>query len=118
AKPTSKKKNALMLAQLLVMENPFKRLQVYSNSLGEELLTRGCLTTLPKDPSAIALKASLRQQLGRSRLTTLLARHKTVLFDEREIWNLWPRCVEQLSSIYNIASAYGVLKGVANRKDD
>ncbi|EBJ0985237.1 hypothetical protein GR410_002809 [Salmonella enterica] len=118
AKPTSKKKDALMLSQLLEMKNPFKRLQVYSNSLGEELLTRGCLTTLPKEPSVIALKASLRQQLGRSRLNALLARHKTVLFDEREIWNLWPRCVEQLSSIYNLASAYGVLKGVANRKDD
>lgn len=118
AKPTSKKKDALMLSQLLEMRNPFKRLQVYSNGLGKELLTRGCLTTLPKEPSVIALKASLRQQLGRSRLTALLARHKTVLFDEREIWNLWPRCVEQLSSIYSIASAYGVLKGVANRKDD
>lgn len=118
AKPTSKKKDALMLSQLLGMRNPFKRLQVYSNGLGKELLMRECLTTLPKEPSVIALKASLRQQLGRSRLTALLARHKTVLFDEREIWNLWPRCVEQLSSLYKLASAYGVLKGVANQKDD
>lgn len=118
AKPTSKKKDALKLSQLLEMRNPFKRLQVYSKGLGEELLTRGCLTTLPKEPSVIALKASLRQQLGRSRLNALLAKHKTVLFDEREIWNQWSRCVEQLSSLYSIASAYGVLKGVANRKTD
>lgn len=118
AKPTSKKKDALMLSQLLKMRNPFKRLQVYSKGLGEELLTGECLTTIPKEPSVTALKASLRQQLGRSRLNALLAKHKTELFDEREIWNQWPRCVERLSNIYNIASAYCVLKGVANRKTD
>ncbi|MGQ6052059.1 hypothetical protein ACUNHQ_21780 [Serratia sp. IR-2025] len=118
AKPTSKKKDALMLSQLLEMRNPFKRLQVYSKNLGKELLNKGYLHALPKEPSVIALKSGLKQQPGRSRLTAMLNRHKIVLFDEREIWNLWPRCVEQLSSIYNIASAYGVLKGVANRKDD
>ncbi len=118
AKPTSKKKDALMLSQLLEMRTPFKRLQVYSKSLGKELLNKGYLHALPKEPSVIALKRGLKQQPGRSRLTAMLTRHKTVLFDEYEIWNQWPRCVEQLSSIYNIASVYGVLKGVANRNDD
>ncbi|WES68572.1 hypothetical protein [Superficieibacter sp. HKU1] len=105
AKPAGKKAGAMRLAQLLVMKNPFERFQVYSKGLVDELLKREYLNDLPKEPSVIALKSCFKQPLGRSRLTALLARHKTVLFDERKIWDQWPRCVEQLSSIHSIACA-------------
>lgn len=118
AKPTGKKEGALRLAQLLEMKNPFERFQVYSKGLVDELLKREYLNGLPREPSVTGLKTILKQQIGRSRLTALLTRHRTVLFDECEVWNQWTSCIEQLSSIYKIASAYGVLKGVANRRRD
>lgn len=68
ATPTSKNGNALKLADLLEMKNPFERLRVYSKDLGDELLERGFLCTLPHAPSIAEMKHYMLATMQCSRL--------------------------------------------------
>lgn len=122
ATPTSKNGNALMLAHLLEMENPFERLRVYSKNLGDELLERGYLYTLPNAPSIAEMKRYMMEAMQCSRLprkvVRLIAEHKIELFDKRTIWTQWSRCVAQLSGIFSIASVFCVHRRVHNEKTE
>lgn len=120
AKPTSKKGNVLMLAHLSEMRNPFKRLRVYSKDLGNELLERGFLCTLPDAPSIAEMKRYMMATMQCSRLPRkvdrLIAEHEIDLFDKHTVWTQWSCCVAQLSGIFSIASVFCVHKSVHNEK--
>lgn len=108
ATPTSKNGNALMLAHLLEMRNPFERLRVYSKDLEDELLKRGFLCTLPDAPSIAEMKRYMVEEMQCARLPRkvdrLIAEYEIDLFDKHTVWTQWSRCVAQLSGIFNIAS--------------
>ncbi|CNL85147.1 hypothetical protein [Yersinia kristensenii] len=112
ATPTSKNGNALMLAHILEMRNPFERLRVYSKDLGDELLESGYLYTLPNAPSIADMKRYMMEAMQCSRLPRkvdrLIAEHEIELFDKRTVWAQWSRCVAQLSGIFSIASIFCV----------
>ncbi|MCI4002617.1 hypothetical protein MRO73_08625 [Dickeya dianthicola] len=110
ATPTSKSGNALMLAHLLSMGNPFERLQVYSDDLAYELLTVGYIRAIPAEPSIAALKRSIMRNIQNSRLPRevigIIVKHEIELFNKNKIWEQWSLCVERLSSIFNISSVF------------
>ncbi|EHD19598.1 MULTISPECIES: hypothetical protein [Brenneria] len=110
AKPTSKNGNSLMLAHLLSMGNLFERLQIYSNDLAHELLTEGFIRTIPAEPSIVALKRCVMQDMQGSRLPRavigIIVKHEIELLNKNTIWEQWSLCVEQLSSIFSIASVF------------
>ncbi|EEP2640042.1 hypothetical protein R2132_004500 [Salmonella enterica] len=109
-KPTSKKGNVLMLAHLSEMINPFERLRVYSKDLGDDLLERGFLCTLPDAPSIAEMKRYMLATMQCPRLPRkvdrLIAEYETELFDKHSVWTQWSRCVAQLSGIFSIASVF------------
>ncbi|EKN3395252.1 hypothetical protein RSF21_003620 [Yersinia enterocolitica] len=120
ATPTSKKGNALKLADLLEMRNPFERLRVYSKNLGDELLEKGFLCTLPHAPSIAEMKRYMLAAMQCSRLPRkvdrLIAEYEIELFDKHTVWTQWSRCVAQLSGIFSIASVFCVHRCVHNGK--
>ena len=120
ATPTSKNGNALMLANLLEMRNPFERLRVYSKDLGDELLEREFLCTLPHAPCIAEMKRYMLATMQCSRLPRkvdrLIAEYEIELFDKRAVWAQWSRCVAQLSGISSIASVYCVHRRVHTEK--
>ncbi|HFK8166802.1 TPA: hypothetical protein ACGZ2B_002713 [Citrobacter freundii] len=122
AKPTSKKGNVLMLAHLSEMRNPFKRLRVYSNDLGNELLKRGFLCTLPDAPSIAEMKRYMMATMQCSRLPRkvdrLIAEYEIELFNKHTVWKKWSRCVAQLSGIFSIATVFCVHRRVHNEKPE
>ncbi|HHC0329063.1 TPA: hypothetical protein ACOR9T_004675, partial [Salmonella enterica] len=121
-KPTSKKGNVLMLAHLSEMRNPFERLRVYSKDLGDELLERGLLCTLPDAPSIAEMKRYMLATMQYPRLPRkverLIAEHETDLFNKYTVWTQWSRCVAQLSGIFSIASVFCVHRRVHNEKTE
>ncbi|QIZ52924.1 hypothetical protein DWG24_20360 [Dickeya zeae] len=110
SKPTSKNGNPLMLKDILHMENPFTRLQVYSIDLANNLLKKGYILTIPPEPSTHALKYCIQRKMKYSRIPRNVQRifnkHQIRLFDKHFIWQNWPICVNQLSGIFTIALAY------------
>ncbi|EHR2385183.1 hypothetical protein JY071_004779, partial [Salmonella enterica subsp. enterica serovar Newport] len=122
ATPTSKKGNALMLAHLLEMRNPFERLRVYSKDLGDELMARGYIYTLPDAPSIAEMKRYMMEAMQCSHLPRkvdrLIAEYEIELFDKHTVWTQWSLCVAQLSSIFSIASVFCVHKRVHNEKPE
>lgn len=116
ATSTSKSGKALMLANLLEMRNPFERLRVYSQDLGNELLEREYLCTLPNAPSIAEMKRYMMEAMRCSRLPRkvdrLIAEHEIELFDKHTAWSQWSRCVAQLSDIFSIASVFCVHRHV------
>ncbi|EAC0959633.1 hypothetical protein YP94_004149, partial [Salmonella enterica subsp. enterica] len=116
ATPTSKKGNALMLAHLLEMRNPFERLRVYSKDLGDELMARGYIFTLPDAPSIAEMKRYMMEAMQCSRLPRkvdrLIAEYEIELFDKHTV------CVAQLSGIFSIASVFCVHRRVHNEKPE
>lgn len=110
ATPTSKSGKALMLAHLLSMGNPFERLQVYSDDLAYELLTEGYIRAIPVEPSIATLKRSIMRNIQNSRLPreviSIIVKHEIELLNKDTIWEQWSLCVEQLSSIFSIASVF------------
>ncbi|KQN63271.1 hypothetical protein [Erwinia sp. Leaf53] len=122
ATPTSKNGNALMLAHLLEMRNPFERLRVYSKDLRDELMARGFLCTLPDAPSIAEMKRYMAEKMECARLPRkverLIAAHEIELFDKHTVWMQWSRCVAQLSGIFSIASVFCVHKSVHTEKID
>ncbi|MCA6952804.1 hypothetical protein [Pectobacterium polaris] len=122
ATPTSKNGNALKLADLLEMRNPFKRLRVYSKDLGDELLERGFLCTLPDAPSIAEMKRYMLATMQCSRLPRkvdrLIAEYEIELFDKHAVWAQWSHCVAQLSGIFSIASVFCVHRRVHNENTE
>lgn len=122
AKTTSKNGNVLMLAHLSEMRNPFERLRVYSKDLGDELLERGFLCTLPDAPSIAEMKRYMLATMQYSRLPRkvdrVIAEYEIELFDKHTVWTQWSRCVAQLSGIFSIASVSCVHKSVHNESVD
>ncbi|EPR3509695.1 hypothetical protein [Serratia marcescens] len=122
ATPTSKNGNALKLADLLEMKNPFERLRVYSKDLGDELLERGFLCTLPHAPSIAEMKRYMLATMQCSRLPRkvdrLIAEYEIELFDKHTVWTQWSRCVAQLSGIFSVASVFCVHRRVHNEKPE
>ncbi|HHH0823552.1 TPA: hypothetical protein ACPZPM_003863 [Yersinia enterocolitica] len=120
ATPTSKNGNALMLAHILEMRNPFERLRVYSKDLGDELLKSGYLYKLPNAPSIADMKRYMMEAMQCSRLPRkvdrLIAEHEIELFDKHTVWTQWSRCVAQLSGIFSIASIFCVHRRVHTEK--
>ncbi|EBQ4835069.1 hypothetical protein T061_09595 [Salmonella enterica subsp. arizonae] len=120
AKPTSKNGNALMLAHLLKMRNPFERLRVYSKNLGDELLNRGYLYVLPNTPSITEMKRYMMEAMQWPRpprkVDRLITEYEIELFDKHTVWTQWSRCVAQLSGIFSIASVFCVHKSVHTEK--
>lgn len=120
ATPTSKNGNALMLAHLLEMKNPFERLRVYSKDLRDELMARGFLCTLPDAPSIAEMKRYMVEKMQCARLPRkvdrLIAAYEIELFDKHTVWMQWSRCVAQLSGIFSIASVFCVHKSVHTEK--
>ncbi|HDU4639578.1 TPA: hypothetical protein RFT53_000830 [Klebsiella aerogenes] len=118
ATPTSKSGNALMLAHLLSMGNPFERLQIYSDDIAYELLTKGYIRAVPAEPSIVALKRAILRNMQNSRfpreVISIIVKHEIELFNKNKIWEQWSLCVEQLSSIFSIASVFFLH---ATRKD-
>ncbi|AVR02080.1 hypothetical protein [Pluralibacter gergoviae] len=122
ATPTSKNGNALKLADLLEMKNPFERLRVYSKDLGDELLERGFLCTLPHAPSIAEMKRYMLATMQCSRLPRkvdrLIAEYEIELFDKHTVWTQWSCCVAQLSGIFSVASVFCVHRRVHNEKPE
>ncbi|WP_233978480.1 replication initiation factor domain-containing protein [Pectobacterium versatile] len=110
SKPTSKNGNPLMLKDILNMENPFTRLQVYSIDLANNFLEEGYILTIPPEPSTHALKCCIRRKMKYSRIPRhvhkIFKKHQIPLFDKHIIWQNWPICVNQLSGIFTVAFAY------------
>lgn len=102
AKPTHVVGNALMLADLQLMKNPFERLQVYSKDLVEVLLMEQLITKKPKDDSLLALKQQINLCQNTNRISkkieSLIKQYEVVLFDIHTLWQNWPACVERLGS--------------------
>ena len=77
---------------------------------------------IPAEPSIAALKRSIVRNMQNSRLprevTGIIVKHEIELLNKNTIWEQWSLCVGQLSSIFSIASVFGVLKGVVNQKMD
>ena len=111
-----------MLAHLSEMRNPFERLRVYSKDLGDLLLERGLLCTLPDAPSIAEMKRYMLATMQYPRLPRkverLIAEHEIDLFDKYTVWTQWSRCVAQLSGIFSIASVFCVHSSVHNEKPE
>ncbi len=87
SKPTSKNGNPLMLKDILKMENPFTRLQIYSVGLAHDLLKKGYISTIPNEPSLCALKCSIKEKIECSRTPRYVERvfkkHQITLFEKK-----------------------------------
>ncbi|WP_405078603.1 hypothetical protein ACI51Z_20765 [Pectobacterium carotovorum] len=114
AKPTSKRGNPVMLADIMGIKNPFERLQIYSKDLAHELLIEGFINKIPKKTSISALKHAIVLNRKNARLSRqsigIIVKHKIELFDRDIIWQKWSLCTEKLSSIFNIHSYLSMKK--------
>lgn len=110
SKPTSKHGSPLMLRNILEMENPFKRLQFYSNELKSELLIKKHIISIPSEPSVFALKCRVKKENSCSRIPRNVQRiineHKISIFNKNIIWDNWPIYTKQLGGIFTIAYSY------------
>jgi len=110
SRPKSKNGNPLMLKDILKMENPFIRLQVYSKDLVHYLSKKEYILAIPPEPSTYALKSCIKRQMKYSRIPRDIQRifinHRISFFEKNIIWKSWPICVKQLSGIFTVALAY------------
>lgn len=110
SKPTSKNGNPLMLKDILKMENPFIRLQVYSKDLAHHLSKNEYILNIPPEPSTYMLKCCIKKQMKYSRIPRniqkIFIKHRIYFFEKNIIWKSWPICVKQLSGIFTVALAY------------
>ncbi|NWC65506.1 hypothetical protein [Cedecea sp. P7760] len=110
SRPTSKNGNPLMLKDILKMENPFIRLQVYSKDLTHHLSKNEYIVTIPPEPSTYALKCCIKREMKYSRIPRdiqrIFIKHRISFFEKDIIWESWLICVKQLSGIFTIALAY------------
>ena len=112
AKPTSNYGNPLMLSHLNYMENAFNRLQIYSKDLAKELLEKGYVIKIPREPSINALKKRVLRDMNCSRLPRRVQKifdsNRVYLFDIDAIWKRWPLYIKQLSSITDLTTSFTI----------
>lgn len=108
AKPTSDYGKPLMLSNVQYMENAFKRVQICSKNLANELHEKGYINKIPREPSISSLKRRVLKDMNYSRLPRNVKRifdsNRIYVFDKDVIWERWPIYIKKLSSIINITS--------------
>ena len=97
------RQKALMLSDVIKLDNPFERLFVYKRKLEGELINAVFTNDRPKTNGIKAWVDVLRRGDSGGRLarkfSNLLSLNEVELFDKHDVWSFWPVCMAKLGQV-------------------
>ncbi|WP_213991520.1 hypothetical protein [Sodalis sp. dw_96] len=101
--PVSQNHKCLMLSELVNMAYPFRRLQIHSRGMLQDIKMVQLMANRPEHYTLTWLKNHLCRSTESPRISRKIRRiidkHELTLFEEEKVWGYWPECVARLGLV-------------------